>query len=64
MVGFELYIDSVQIPFPRENDICIVEYVLQRGCAGKDLLSINRCRNTLHLLFLSDIVTADGLRTP
>ncbi len=26
----------------------------------EDLLSINRCRNALHLLFLSDIVTADG----
>ena len=30
--GIELYIDSVQIPYPRENDICIMEYVFQQGC--------------------------------
>ena len=59
--GIEVYISDSEIPFPRENDICLMEYFYQQGCTVEDLRSLNRCRMALHLLFLSDVVTADGL---
>jgi hypothetical protein len=59
--GVQLYIDSVEIPLPRENDICLMDYISQQGCTSDELLCLNRCRINLHLLLLSDIITADGL---
>jgi hypothetical protein len=59
--GIEVYISDSEIPLPRENDLCLMEFIYQQGCTAEDLTSLNRCRIALHLLFLSDIVTADGL---
>ena len=58
--GVEVYLHSVEIPLPRVNDDTIMAFAMQHGVVGVDLVRLNRCRLWLNLLFLSDIITADG----
>ena len=49
------------IPHQRDNDLSLMHFALDAGLRGNDFASFNRCRNAGHLLFLSDIVTSDGM---
>ena len=58
----EIDIDYTSLPFPRENDVCIMERAVAQGVRDKDLIAVNRCRKCQEALFLSDITRADGWR--
>ncbi len=47
-------------PLQRHQDITVMQLMTDNGVSGNDLASVNRCRNHLNVLFLSDIATADG----
>ncbi len=48
-----------QLP-PRRNDVTIMSFPMDCDLPMNTLAVMNRCRNFLHALFLSDIGTADG----
>ena len=48
------------IPLPRENDMVMVDMFISAGYTGEALGRLNRCRIARQMLFLSDIVTANG----
>ncbi len=48
-----------QLP-PRRNDVTIMSFLMDCDLPMNILTVMNRCRNFLHALFLSDITTADG----
>ena len=58
----DLQIDYEVLPMPRTNDECIMERCVDDGVRGAELASINRVRKYQEALFLSDIVTADGIK--
>ena len=58
--GFTVHLDYPIIPLPRERDALIVDLFLAAGCLGAELRSLNRVRIKLQMLFLSDIVAANG----
>ena len=47
-------------PFQCQGDKTIMQFLFEAGIAKADLPRLNRCRNYLNILFLSDITTADG----
>ena len=49
-----------EIPIPRVNDMTIMDIVYSKRPPTDVMESLNRCRVYLHLLFLSDMVTANG----
>ncbi len=57
---FDMHLDYPTIPFPRERDELLVDLFLAYGATGARLQSLNRCRLALNMLFLSDIVSANG----
>ena len=48
------------IPLQREHDMTLMHMAYESGLRGEDLASFNRCRCAGHVMFLSDIMTADG----
>jgi ribonuclease HI len=48
-----------QLP-PREDDSTIMQFLLDSELSTEVIYIMNRCRNFLNALFLSDIATADG----
>ena len=48
------------IPTPRVNEMTIMEIIHSKRPSKEMMESLNRCRVYLHLLFLSDMVTANG----
>ena len=48
------------IPLQREHDTTLMQLAYDSGLRGDDLASFNRCRCAGHIMFLSDIMTADG----
>jgi hypothetical protein len=48
-----------QLP-PRRNDVTIMSFLMDCDLPTNTLAVMNRCRNFLNALFLSDIATADG----
>lgn len=55
-----LHLTYETIPFPRRFDDTIMSFLRQHLNTASLLASINRVRCYLHLLFLSDMSTADG----
>lgn len=47
-------------PKPRQHDCTIMSYLMNQNIPMPTLVRLNRCRNFLCALFLSDISTADG----
>ena len=58
--GFKLEIDYPNMPFPRHGDTLLIQIFQRAGVRMSDLQSLNRCRIVWHLLFLSDLVAANG----
>ena len=48
------------LTLPRQGDMMLVRLFLDRGATGPKLTSLNRCRLALQMLFLLDIVSANG----
>ena len=60
--GFSLHLDYEDIPLPRMGDK-VVANMFQEYSSDKDLLmSLQRMRGSMKVMFLSDMVTADGKR--
>ena len=56
-----LHIEQVWKPvLQREGDSTIMDMLLNRGLSNKGISIMNRCRVYLQVIFISDIVTADG----
>ena len=55
-----LFLEYNSIALPRRHDTTIMSFLDQYMPTTKIIMSINRCRCYLNLLFLSDIATADG----
>lgn len=47
-------------PKPRKNDMTIMGFLMDTNIPKCTMTNMNRCRNYLQVLFLSDICTADG----
>jgi len=45
---------------PRANDISLMDQFMALGYKANQLLSLNRCRLYLQVIYLSDLVSADG----
>ena len=45
---------------PRQFDQTIMQFLMENKLSSATLATMNRCRNYLNALFLSDIATADG----
>ena len=58
--GFNIDIDYQSQQLPREHDMLLIILWESLGIKGDDLVSLNRCRIVWGLLFLSDIVGANG----
>ena len=58
--GFSVYLFYPTIHFPRERDTLMVDLFLAAGYSGEELRSLNRRRLYLQMLFLLDIVVANG----
>lgn len=54
-------VHTIKLEFSRENDCFIMEALCAIGTPLDDLKRCNHCRMYLRALFLSDIVTGDGL---
>lgn len=60
--GVDLEVDYPEIPFPRENDLTIMQIAFMLGYSGSVLEAINRCRLFVCAIFLSDVTNAQGTR--
>lgn len=56
--SFTAHLELEPIPFPREGDSLMSTLFLERPTEVR--IALNRCRIRLEMLFLSDIVTANG----
>ena len=57
---WHITIDYPTQPLPRESDALLTHIFTTGGVSTSTLRSLNRCRNFLGLLFLSDMTSADG----
>ena len=55
-----LYMDYPEMPLQRAGDASLLSIFLQANVTESSHASLNRCRLALELIFLSDMVTADG----
>ena len=61
VTGFELYLEHDPIPFPRKGDSLIIDRLRELSGNNPDhLVKLARVRGSLGVIFMSDIVTADG----
>jgi hypothetical protein len=60
--GIDVEVDYPILPYPRENDLTLLEIWLSHGIKDDRLRSLMRCRLFLCAIFLSDIATANGRR--
>ena len=58
--GFQLHLRYDEIPLPRSNDKVIMELAMEMNLDKEMLKSIARVRGFSNVIFLSNIVTADG----
>ena len=49
-----------EIPYPRERDKVVMDVIVAENLTRAEIHSLNRCRNFLGVIFLSDMATADG----
>lgn len=60
VTGFELHLAYDSIPFPRKGDKLVMDILMDRNKDKEQLMALARVRGFLNVIFLSDIVTADG----
>ena len=61
VTGFQVHLKCDELPHPRQGDVEVMEYAMSMGLDKEDhLLSISRVKGKLGVIFLSDMVTADG----
>ena len=58
--SIQLSLQYKRQPRPRQNDSTIMTTLMQHNIPVNTLLRMNRCRNYLNVLFMSEICTADG----
>lgn len=58
--GFEVFLGYPTIPVPQSSDVLMVDVFLTANVSRHTFLHLNRCRLRLEMLWLSDIVTANG----
>lgn len=58
--SIRLSLQYIRQPRPRRNDSTIMATLMQHNTPTNTLLKMNRCRNYLKVLFMSEICTADG----
>ena len=59
---FTIYLEYQNLTLPRRGDVMLVTLFLDKGATGRKLISLNRCRLANQLLYLSDMVSANGRR--
>jgi len=52
--------ECATIPSPRERDQVVMELILGKVLDRKRIRSLSRCRGSLDIVFLSNMMTADG----
>ncbi len=57
---FVIHMEYVPLQLPQQNDALIVTILQRAGYTGNKIATLNRCRITNKMLFLSDIATACG----
>ena len=62
MCGFSFHLKYEEIPKPRNGDKVVAEMFHEYSTDKKLLESLQRMRGSMNVLFLSDVVTADGKR--
>ena len=60
VTGFQVHLKYDELPHPRRGDAVVMEYAMSMGLDKEDLWSILRVKGKLGVIFLSDMVTADG----
>jgi hypothetical protein len=55
-----LHLEYPTIPNPRERDQVVMELIFGKVTDKKTIRSLSRCRGSLEIIFLSDMMTADG----
>ena len=60
VTGFQVHLKYDELPHPRRGDVVVMEYAMNMGLDKEDLLSMSRVKGKLGVIFLSDVVTADG----
>jgi hypothetical protein len=60
-VQYKMHITTQWLPIkPRKNDFSLMDHFLRLAYSPAQLGTLNRCRLYLHIIYLSDIVSADG----
>ena len=52
--------NRIQLNIQRDNDIAMMDHAMQHIQNKKLLCQINTCRQYLHVIYLSDVITHDG----
>lgn len=60
-VGYDIHVHQQWLPIlPRKNNHALMDHFMKLGYSASQLATLNRCRIYLQIIFLSDIVSADG----
>ena len=60
VTGFQVHLKYDESAHPRRGDLVVMEYAMSMGLDKEDLLSMSRVKGKLGVIFLSDMVTAEG----
>jgi hypothetical protein len=52
--------ESQPIPLPRERDQVVMEVIFGKNLDKNTIRSLSQCRGALEIIFISDMMTADG----
>jgi hypothetical protein len=52
--------ECASIPLPRERDQVVMELIIGKNLNKNTISSLSRCQGALEIIFLSDMMTADG----
>jgi hypothetical protein len=58
--NIHLHIESQPIQLPRERDQIVMEILFGKNLDRNMIRSLSRCKGALEIIFLSDMMTADG----
>ena len=58
--NIDLLVTYKEMPLPRQGDSVLMQLIALIVTDPDHLASLNRCRCALHIMFLSDITSADG----
>ena len=60
MANIDLHVTYKEMPLPRQGDSVFMQLIALIVTGQDHFASLNRCRCALHIMFLSDITSADG----